>query len=98
MRVSAIFEDQVFSAIPGFFRNYLIMKAESKKKKIDVKGDHIVLNVMYEYNIPLNRCRSYPEILGWSLHLSEKTWMTTKLIREFIHVALQANKLGRPSP
>lgn len=72
------------------------MEIKSEDKQIEVKEDHIVINVVYEYNIPLNRCRNYTEILGWVLHLSEKTWVTSKLLRRFIHVALKANELKVP--
>jgi len=70
--------------------------AEYLARVVSVREDHIVVNVSFEYNIPLVRCSSYAEILGWVNHLTEKTWMSTEVLRRFIVVACNANKLDVP--
>lgn len=73
-------------------------QAEELNKLITVKEDHLVINVHYEYNIPLARCRTHADILGWAFHLTEKTWITRELLRHFMRVAHSVNKLDVPSP
>jgi hypothetical protein len=69
---------------------------EELARMVYVEEDHIVLNVHYEYNIALNRCDTHEKILGWCIHLCEKTWMTPELIRRFAQIAAQANGLEEP--
>lgn len=49
--------------------------------------DHIVVNVEFEYNIPLKDCDTAEKILGWARHLSEKTWMTNDAMRDFLEIS-----------
>lgn len=39
------------------------------------------------YPIAFDDCDSAEKILSWILHLSEKTWVTTDLLRRFIEQA-----------
>lgn len=79
------------------FKDYLKWR-EELHEMIQVKDDCIVVNVKYEYVIPLNRCKTREGILGWVFQLSEKTWMTRDLLRHFIIVAHGANNLEIPHP
>ncbi|MCH7701238.1 MAG: hypothetical protein IID37_06090 [Planctomycetes bacterium] len=54
-------------------------------------GDSVVINVDYEYPIPLAGCCTAKDILSRVSHLCEKTWMTPDVIRGFIHVAAREN-------
>jgi hypothetical protein len=46
-----------------------------------------------DYVIELGRCKDYGQVLGWTHHLCEKTWMSKPLLRRFVDVALEANSL-----
>tara|TARA_R100000789_G_scaffold60589_1_gene58095 strand:- start:2247 stop:2471 length:225 start_codon:yes stop_codon:yes gene_type:complete len=58
-----------------------------------VKEGHIVIDLNElcgapsEYNIPLDKCKTSEQILGWVLHLAEKTWADGRVIRRFIAMA-----------
>lgn len=60
---------------------------EVLENKVYIRGDDIVVNVEYEYEIPIADCKSHERILHWAWHLTEKTWMTTDVLRRFIEVA-----------
>lgn len=60
---------------------------EDLNKKVFIKGDIIIVNVEYEYEVPIADCKSHERILHWAWHLTEKTWMTTDVLRKFIEVA-----------
>ena len=60
---------------------------EDLENKVYIRGDDIIVNVEYEYEIPIADCKSYERILHWAWHLTEKTWMTTDILRRFIEVA-----------
>ena len=36
------------------------------------------------YEVDLDRCRDYRELIGWVRHLSEKTWITGDLLAEIL--------------
>lgn len=75
----------------------LIKKIEAQEKllqkQVAVVDGHIVINVEYEYNIALSRCNTPEKLLHWVWHLTEKTWMTTEVMRRFIEVACRENKI-----
>lgn len=71
-------------------------KIDELNKSIYVEGEYIVVNVEYEYNIPIRRCQSYSDILGWVYQLTEKTWMSRELLRHFIRVAHSASEIAIP--
>jgi len=50
----------------------------------DKKLGCITINVAYPYRIELNRITDPESVLRWVHHLTEKTWMTTELVHEFI--------------
>ena len=49
-----------------------------------------------KYDLPLNRCRTHAEILGWLLHLSNKQWMTREHVAHFIRLACEARGIEVP--
>lgn len=57
------------------------------EKQVYISEGHIVINVCYEYNVPIERCNSPEKLLGWIVHLCEKTWMTTTVLERFAQVA-----------
>lgn len=56
-------------------------------EQVKIVDDYIVINVAYEYNISLETCSNYQQILHWAWHLTEKTWMTNDVMGRFIEVA-----------
>jgi hypothetical protein len=58
-------------------------------EQVKIVDDYIVINVCYEYTIPLATCSTHEEILHWVWHLTEKTWMTTEVLRYFIALACE---------
>lgn len=79
------------------YRKRAIETENRLRKQVSVKEGHIVINVTYEYNIPLETCQSYKNILSWVLHLTEKTWITTEVLERFILVACLEAGLERPT-
>lgn len=69
---------------------------ESKKNfvpKVYMHDKNIIINVTHEYNIDLNRCDTAEKLLHWIWHLTEKSWMTNDVMREFIEVACQESNI-----
>ncbi|QDO82405.1 hypothetical protein FM037_03045 [Shewanella psychropiezotolerans] len=56
-------------------------------KQVFIEDGHIVINVCYEYNIPISDCNTPERIRSWVKQLSEKTWMTNKVMEQFIQIA-----------
>lgn len=63
-------------------------REEELAKLVYVEDGHIVINVHYEYNVALNRCDTPEKLAAWAYHLTEKTWMTTEVMRRFMEVAM----------
>ncbi|MCG2750377.1 MAG: hypothetical protein L6301_00855 [Desulfobacteraceae bacterium] len=63
------------------------------KRQCYLSDGAIVLNVGAEYFVELKRANTKAKILNWVHHLSGKNWMTTELLRRFIELACQANRL-----
>lgn len=66
---------------------------EVLRQQVFVADNHIVINVCVEYNIALSRCNTPEKILSWVWHLTEKTWMTNKVMRRFIELACSENRV-----
>lgn len=64
------------------------------QKQVYIKEDHIVINVMYEYDIPIERCNTPDKLLAWMVHLCEKTWMNTAVLERFAQVAAQKSGIS----
>lgn len=66
---------------------------EKMERIVCVKEGHIVIDLFElcdapsEYNIPLQKCTTSTQILGWVQHLSEKTWLTNDVLRRFVTLA-----------
>ena len=54
---------------------------------VSIIEDHIVVNIEYEYNIPIKDCNTPEKILSWARQLAEKTWMTNDAMREFLETS-----------
>ncbi len=46
-----------------------------------------ILNDHGGYDIELSRCNTAQSILAWVAHLSEKIWIETQMINEFVKIA-----------
>lgn len=49
-----------------------------------------------KYDLPLNRCRTHTEILGWILQLSGKQWMTRAHVAHFIRLVCEVQGIRMP--
>ena len=69
-----------------------IQEAEDKrmKKQIYQTKNSIVLNVQCKYVIEKWRIDTPEKIIRWTVHLSEKSWMTKELLHFFILTACGA--------
>lgn len=54
---------------------------------VSIIENHIVVDIMYEYNIPIKDCDTPEKILNWARQLAEKTWMTKDAMRDFLEIA-----------
>jgi len=46
------------------------------------------------YQIEVGRCDSYPKIVYWVAHLSEKSWCTSEIINDFIDTVCRYHGLN----
>lgn len=72
------------------------MTDEKKGVHFDEARGVIVVDVAYDYEIEISRCKTYEQILGWVFQLSGKSWSTRDLLRSFMVVAFRANDLNPP--
>lgn len=68
-----------------------LAEEERLRKQVYVEDDHIVINVVTEYNVAKTRCDTPEKLLHWVWHLTEKTWMTNEIMRRFIEIACREN-------
>ena len=59
---------------------------QGRLTRIVVDESYLTINVddHYQYEIALDRINNPVKILQWVIHLTEKTWMTTELMRQFV--------------
>ena len=72
------------------------MAEEKKEVQYDEDRGLIVVSVTHDYEISIDRCKTYEQILGWVFQLSEKTWASKDHLRSFMLVAFRANGLNQP--
>jgi hypothetical protein len=69
------------------------IKKECPKSKVKMKKTYFAIDTgHYSYDIDFDRCDTVNKIIGWSNQLSQKTWMTTKMLNTFIRLSL--NRIG----
>lgn len=56
-------------------------------KWIEIKHENEDFQAHSRYEIELDRIADLQGVLSWAYHLSEKMWVTTKILREFMQVA-----------
>ncbi len=78
------------------FRKKVIARRELLEKQVRIEDGHVVVNVAYDYNIPLGELDSAEKILSWVMQLCEKTWITSEVIERFISVAAQHHGIKIP--
>lgn len=67
----------------------LLKQAEVHEKEMDKAFIHdkqartLTIMVAYPYEIDLDRIKTERDLLAWVMHLAEKNWIDTILIREF---------------
>ncbi len=66
---------------------------EKLAKQVRIEGDRIIIDVQYEYEIPISVCDTAPRLLGWVQQLLEKTWITPDVVNRFIHVAAKQSAI-----
>lgn len=62
-------------------------------EQVKVSDGCIVVSVHYDYNIPLDACETYEQIIKWTWQLAEKSWASKEVIMMFIKVACTHHKL-----
>lgn len=62
------------------------------EKQVFVSGDRIIVNVAYEYSIPLNECETSEQILDYVYQLADKNWITVPVLQRFIALANMKQK------
>lgn len=62
---------------------------------VSIKEDHIVVDVEYEYNIPIRDCDTAEKIINWARQLADKTWMTNDAMRDFLDIACDLAEIKR---
>lgn len=67
-----------------------------KPSRVTVADGVLTINDTYPYEVELRRIASNDDLLAWVVHLTEKTWMTHDLMREFVYVAAHAAGLKLP--
>ncbi len=66
---------------------------EKVQQQCVVDGDVIRFKVGGGYKIVLKHCDTPEKVLDWVDHLCEKSWMTTRLIQQFVVVACGAHAI-----
>ncbi|MFC1507905.1 hypothetical protein ACFL5R_01565 [Pseudomonadota bacterium] len=61
--------------------------------KVIVEDNYIVIRDEYEYEIPLDECTTKDQLWGWVMHLCEKGWISSEIIRRVIKTANEQNNL-----
>ncbi|QJB69790.1 hypothetical protein [Parasphingorhabdus halotolerans] len=67
-----------------------------EKYYVEVDETTITINVKYPYEIPISQCNSTDKLLAWIIHLTEKTWIAPKVLREFAYKAASAGDFDLP--
>jgi hypothetical protein len=64
-------------------------KIQNRLDRITIDDTHLTIKAHdgYLYEIALDRIDTAPKILQWVIHLTEKSWMTTELMRQFVYAA-----------
>jgi len=59
-----------------------------------IEGDFFIFDAYgTKYEVPLSECDSYPGILRWVEHLSQKSWITLPVLMRFIYLAREHHGL-----
>lgn len=59
--------------------------------------EHFVIDYGgYDYNIEQSRVKTYPQLVEWILHLSDKSWMDSIRMRYFASLVAKHNNLPFP--
>jgi len=59
-------------------------------QQVVVQGQNIIFPMPtngQQYPVPLNECQDSHGILRWTKHMSEKTWVTSEMLRQFMVLA-----------
>src|ERR1035441_5484017 len=71
--------------MPGVFEFNMHSQAPGPDPRIivDLENNTITLHYRYPYEIDLDRVKSHKDLVSWMVHLCEKNWMNTMILREF---------------
>lgn len=68
-----------------------LIEMKMPESVVKIEGGEILLrenpDSYYDYPIEIERVDSYGSIVKWVRHLSEKNWVTTTHLRQFIDVS-----------
>jgi hypothetical protein len=52
----------------------------------------VLLRFLYDYEVDLDQIKTEADLLNWTLHLCEKTWMSTERLHKFIEAVAQIKR------
>jgi hypothetical protein len=71
-----------------------IREKEELARLCYIDGDFIVFDAQgTKYEISFSECASYPAILKWVYHLSQKSWITLPVLLRFVYLACEHHGL-----
>lgn len=63
-------------------------RMEARMRAYEIRGNILVLDPDdIDYDIDLDSCSTYSQIVSWVMHLSEKDWFDREMLRMFISAA-----------
>ena len=60
------------------------VRFDNKSRTFDFFGGNSRYTTKNPYWINLNLTDTYPKLIGWLMHLSEKAWFTPPIMRAFV--------------
>jgi len=75
------------------FKEFLKQEKELEKI-VYIEGNNIIINAAYKYQVSITTCDTPEKLIAWTFHLTEKTWMNTKIIRHFIGLAARHSSIS----
>lgn len=67
----------------------LVENFENEPEQVYIEDNWIIVNVVYPYEIHFERCDTPAQILNWVRQLSQKRWVTAKILNDFTQLAFK---------
>jgi hypothetical protein len=71
----------------AFNKEEYLADLKRRQNLVTISDGCLSINGPSQYEIALSRCATAEAILQWVRHLSEKTWVTTEIIEQFVVVS-----------